>query len=114
MATLRRLSRRRRIQAENGGDPMLHAVDTFKALFDKEYGGFGSAPKFPMPTNILFLLRQWHGTQDETVREMVETTLTGMYRGASSTTLVVASTAIPPTSAGSSPTSKRCFTITPF
>lgn len=81
MATLRRLSRRRRIQAENGGDPMLHAVDTFKALFDKEYGGFGHAPKFPMPTNILFLLRQWHGTQDETVREMVETTLTGMYRG---------------------------------
>ena len=29
------------------------------AMYDAEWGGFGSAPKFPMPTNLAFLLRFW-------------------------------------------------------
>jgi len=35
----------------------------FSINFDAKYGGFGSAPKFPIPHNILFLLRYWHKTE---------------------------------------------------
>ena len=31
------------------------AVEMFFQRFDKKYGGFGSAPKFPMPHNLVFL-----------------------------------------------------------
>lgn len=66
-----------------GGDtkPIQQALDAFQESFDDEYGGFGDAPKFPMPANLLFLLRQWHRTQAEEIKVMVEKTLTGMYRG---------------------------------
>ena len=33
------------------------AFAEFKERFDSEYGGFGSAPKFPSPHNLSFLLR---------------------------------------------------------
>lgn len=49
--------------------------------FDREYGGFGSAPKFPSPQNLLFLLEYHRYTGDETALYMVEKTLTSMYRG---------------------------------
>lgn len=67
-------------------DPSLshliqRAIDGLKAAFDPEYGGFGHAPKFPTPTNLLFLMRQWEKTRDQELRRMIETTLTCMYRG---------------------------------
>jgi uncharacterized protein YyaL (SSP411 family) len=49
--------------------------------FDKRHGGFGDAPKFPSPHNLLFLLRQWRRTGDGRYLEMVEATLTAMRRG---------------------------------
>lgn len=49
--------------------------------FDPEYGGFGPAPKFPVPHNLLFLLRYWRWTGEEQALSMVEKTLTCMYRG---------------------------------
>ena len=39
--------------------PLGAARDTFEKTFDRQYGGFGSAPKFPHPTTIDFLLRYW-------------------------------------------------------
>lgn len=33
------------------------AYSHFEGTFDQQYGGFGGAPKFPSPTNLLFLLR---------------------------------------------------------
>lgn len=53
----------------------------FKNNFDGEYGGFGSAPKFPMPHSIYFLLRYWYIYKDEYALEMVEKTLDSMRRG---------------------------------
>jgi hypothetical protein len=52
-----------------------------RANFDRTNGGFGSAPKFPTPHNLLFLLRYWKRTGDEQAVEMVEKTLEGMMRG---------------------------------
>lgn len=57
------------------------AVKHFNKIFDKSNGGFGGAPKFPTPHNLLFLLRYYALENDETALEMVEKTLLQMYRG---------------------------------
>ena len=49
--------------------------------FDKEYGGFSDAPKFPTPHNFLFLLCYWRRFKDEAALEMVEKTLQAMRQG---------------------------------
>jgi uncharacterized protein len=49
--------------------------------FDDENGGFGSAPKFPAPHNMLFLLRYWKRTGEKNALVMVEKTLRQMRLG---------------------------------
>jgi len=49
--------------------------------FDETHGGFGSAPKFPAPHNLLFLLRQWRRTGDERALDIVTQTLDRMRLG---------------------------------
>jgi len=46
--------------------PLEAARETFEKTFDREYGGFGSAPKFPHPTTIDRLLRHWRSTANDT------------------------------------------------
>ena len=48
---------------------------------DAEYGGFGTAPKFPMPHQLLFLLRSAKLSGDKKARAAVEQALRQMYRG---------------------------------
>jgi len=58
--------------------------ETFQQLsrqFDDTHGGFGSAPKFPAPHNLLFLLRQWRRTGEERALDVVTKTLDEMRRG---------------------------------
>ncbi len=64
-------------------DLVSGAADQMAKLFDVRYGGFGSAPKFPHPAAIEFLLARWHDSQGGLAwqREIVEKTLTGMARG---------------------------------
>ncbi|HLC00883.1 MAG TPA: DUF255 domain-containing protein, partial [Candidatus Bathyarchaeia archaeon] len=38
------------------------AYEKLTQRFDAEHGGFGGAPKFPSPHNLLFLLRYWNRT----------------------------------------------------
>jgi len=49
--------------------------------FDRRFGGFGSAPKFPTPHQLMFLLRYWHRTGEKQALYMVEKTLQNMFRG---------------------------------
>lgn len=49
--------------------------------FDRELGGVGNAPKFPMPSIYLFLLRYYELTKDESALAQVELTLQGMANG---------------------------------
>jgi len=54
--------------------------------YDKEYAGFGDAPKFPHPTNLEFLLRHYCATQqsgqaDRVSHAMLTDTLNAMARG---------------------------------
>ncbi|MEA4814047.1 MAG: thioredoxin domain-containing protein [Oscillospiraceae bacterium] len=58
-----------------------NAVRDFQNRFDADYGGFGDAPKFPSPHNLLLLLRHAALEQDESCRSMAEKTLAQMYRG---------------------------------
>ena len=39
-------------------DALDVAVDQFQKAFDRRRGGFGDAPKFPRPSELLFLLRE--------------------------------------------------------
>ena len=45
--------------------PLAAARAHFAQIFDGDYGGFGSAPKFPHPTTIDFLLRHWRATAND-------------------------------------------------
>lgn len=53
----------------------------FLERFDQKYGGFGSAPKFPTPHNLLFLMEYGKKEKKEEALKMVEKTLSQMYRG---------------------------------
>lgn len=57
------------------------AVRQFSAAFDPVWGGFGNAPKFPSPHQLVFLLRYGELTDDEETRRMALHTLDCMYRG---------------------------------
>ncbi len=57
------------------------AADQMARLFDVRYGGFGTAPKFPHPAAVEFLIARWHDTGQDWAREVAEKTLTGMARG---------------------------------
>jgi uncharacterized protein YyaL (SSP411 family) len=49
--------------------------------FDGQHAGFSSAPKFPTPHNLLFLLRYWKHGGNKAALDMVEKTLQAMRRG---------------------------------
>ncbi|HBI64274.1 MAG TPA: hypothetical protein DDX51_04055, partial [Clostridiales bacterium] len=69
-------------QPETPGRALAEAgVSSFSRLFDAQWGGFGRAPKFPTPHNLLFLLRYARLTHHAHAREMAEQTLEHMYRG---------------------------------
>jgi uncharacterized protein YyaL (SSP411 family) len=68
-----------------GRDPGVSVLDkAYNELarsFDSSYGGFGTAPKFPSPHNLLFLLRQWNRTGSHDALVMVEQTVRAMRQG---------------------------------
>lgn len=57
------------------------AVTLYKRVYDRTYGGFGQAPKFPAPHNLLFLLSYYERHGDADCLQMAEHTLLQMYRG---------------------------------
>jgi uncharacterized protein YyaL (SSP411 family) len=64
-----------------GADTLKQAYDQLSRSFDAQYGGFGTAPKFPTPHNLMLLLRSWKRTGDERALGMVEKTLQAMRLG---------------------------------
>lgn len=57
------------------------AVTTWRKDFDNTYGGLNKAPKFMMPNNYHFLLRYAYHTNDSTLLNFVNLTLTKMAYG---------------------------------
>ncbi len=50
--------------------PLAAARDSLSRAFDREYGGFGQAPKFPHPANLNRLLRHWRGTAEDVLPDL--------------------------------------------
>ncbi len=57
------------------------AARWFTRQFDKKYGGFGNAPKFPQAHQLLFLMDYGEKAGEPHLMEMAEHTLKAMYRG---------------------------------
>jgi uncharacterized protein YyaL (SSP411 family) len=54
-------------------EPVRAALQVLRASFDAKHGGFGSAPKFPHPTDLELCLRKGEtGIVDTTLRRMCE------------------------------------------
>jgi len=54
---------------------------SFKDRYDKEYGGFGSRPKFPSPHHLIYLLRRAKLTSTPELADMAMHTLKSMANG---------------------------------
>jgi len=72
---------RRPLGNELGEGTLKTAYDQLARSFDAQNGGFGTAPKFPTPHNLMFLLRYWRRTGDTQALGMVEKTLEAMRLG---------------------------------
>jgi uncharacterized protein YyaL (SSP411 family) len=73
-------------QSDGGGavpgrDALDRAVSEFETAFDRRRGGFGQAPKFPRPSELLFLLREHARTGASAPLAMTLHTLQAMALG---------------------------------
>ncbi|MFQ5600546.1 MAG: thioredoxin domain-containing protein, partial [Candidatus Krumholzibacteriia bacterium] len=82
------LQTRSRLQAASAGGELElvtaffdKAYDVQKGRFDARHGGFGGAPKFPRPYELLFLHRVHERTGDPKALEMSRQTLLAMADG---------------------------------
>jgi uncharacterized protein len=81
------LQQSERIVQSNTQEEIINAqhlqktVNKWKQGFDTKYGGPNRAPKFPLPSNYLFLLRYAHLANDESILQHVNLTLQKMAHG---------------------------------
>ena len=69
-------------QTELLSDEVFEKADaSFKDRYDKEYGGFGSRPKFPSPHHVIYLLRRAKLTSTPELADMAMHTLKSMANG---------------------------------
>ena len=64
-----------------GVDALAAGVQQFASSFDARHGGFGGAPKFPRPAELLFLLRESARGGDGNARRIAVATLEAMASG---------------------------------
>ena len=64
-----------------GAAAVVRTVSQFHQVFDWRNSGFGDAPKFPRPSELLFLLREHARSGDAFARDMVLRTLRAMALG---------------------------------
>ncbi len=69
------------VPAEPTADFAKRAFEQLSAAYDKEYGGFGTAPKFPSPQDLIFLMRYNAFTGNPEARAILDGTLKAMYKG---------------------------------
>ncbi|MDO8681727.1 MAG: thioredoxin domain-containing protein [Acidobacteriota bacterium] len=64
-----------------GEEALASTLQQFQQSFDARRGGFGDAPKFPRPSELIFLLRESARTGEAAGRDMVVQTLRSMALG---------------------------------
>ncbi len=67
--------------SQTGNDLPKQAVQIFEHTFDSAHGGFGDAPKFPTPHNLLFLMLYAKQNNHPDALKMAERTLMQMRKG---------------------------------
>lgn len=65
----------------NTEDLIERGLSSLANSFDRTYGGFGRAPKFPAPQNLLFLLQRYEKNGDAHALHMATLTLERLYAG---------------------------------
>lgn len=75
-----------KMAVQPAGDPLQpgilnQAYQELKASFDHDRGGFKAQRKFPLPHNLIYLLRYWHRSGEGEALMMVERTLQAMRHG---------------------------------
>jgi uncharacterized protein YyaL (SSP411 family) len=60
---------------------LRRTAEALMGAYDREWGGFGRAPKFPLTSNVELLLRVFSHDHDERLLEAVVTTLDAMASG---------------------------------
>jgi uncharacterized protein YyaL (SSP411 family) len=81
VARLRSLRGDQQVSGVPGPETLAKTVGDFVATFDRRRGGFGNAPKFPRPSELLFLFREHARTGDAEPRDMGLVTLKAMALG---------------------------------
>jgi uncharacterized protein YyaL (SSP411 family) len=66
---------------EAGQEELEKGFASFSRMYDSRNAGFGSAPKFPRPVSLYFLLRYYKRTGEQHALEMSLETLRKMARG---------------------------------
>src|SRR5436309_9560219 len=80
-AQMRGLERAAATSTVPGEAALARTVMQFREAFDPRYGGFGDAPKFPRPSELLFLMREHARTGNGDARDMALRTLRVMAFG---------------------------------
>ncbi|GAB6063372.1 thioredoxin domain-containing protein [Deferrisoma palaeochoriense] len=79
------VGRLRELGEPEPGEPtprlLAAAVEIFSQEFDARRGGFGAAPKFPTPHNLVFLVRRHRRTGEDHPLRMATETLRAMRHG---------------------------------
>ncbi len=75
------LNKTEKMESEADIDLIESAVNLYKRSYDKKFGGFGTAPKFPSPHNLIFLMSYYEKSGDIDLLEMAENTLVQIYSG---------------------------------
>jgi uncharacterized protein len=78
---LRQAERGDPAQEVPGATALDHTLRQFRSAYDGRRGGFGDAPKFPRPSELLFLFREHARTGDAEARDMALHTLRAMALG---------------------------------
>ena len=68
-------------KAQLGPETVQSVANAMLQMYDQEHGGFGSAPKFPQPANVLFLLTVYQTTRNDPLWPVLHHTLDRMARG---------------------------------
>ena len=78
---IKHLSRDESVSNPTDTDITNLAVWQYERIYDEKHGGFGGAPKFPAPHNLLFLLEWYDRYKTSSCLHMAEHTLVQMYKG---------------------------------
>jgi uncharacterized protein len=68
-------------RSEFDAAPIRAVLDNLRGNFDRRFGGFGGAPKFPHPTDLELCLRAWAKDRDQGALDMARVTLSHMCDG---------------------------------